>query len=154
MWLRTKQVKLIDFKLPPTTPIAREHNKLIDHAIINQYQVTLANDGYFYEVLEEGEYDNFQPGDIVTADYEVYYLDGTLVDKSKSGKPLRFKVGYLIDAWNFGGTNAKPGGSIRILSPSYLAYGDDGLVSPSGDTIVGANRSLEFVIKNLELHEE
>ncbi len=149
-----KQARLIDFKLPPTSRIAIEHNALIDRAIINQYYVVLDNEGYFYETLKAGEYDNFQTGDIVTATYEAYYLDGTLVDKSKPGKPLRFVVGSLIDAWNLGITRAKPGGSIRILTPSRLAYGAEGLVSSNGDTIVGANRPLEFIIKNLELLEE
>lgn len=149
-----QQSRLLELKLLPTTRNALQQNALIDHAINQGYNVSADDAGFFYEVLDEGEYVNFQPEDIVTADYEVYYLDGTLVDKSKAGKPLRFTVGYLIEAWNLAIPYARPGGSIRVLTPSRLAYGEQGLVSPRGDTIIGANRPLEFVIKNLELLEE
>lgn len=148
------KLPLEDFKLPATNPLASEQNAIIDHAIAKGYDLTMGSSGYFFEILEPGEYGNLLPGDIVTAHYTGSYLDGTVFDKSKPGQPLRFTVGQLIDAWNFGLTHAKPGGSIRIIAPARLCYGAEGLVAQNGDVIVGANQALEFVISDIEIHEE
>ncbi|TXF91363.1 hypothetical protein FUA23_01305 [Neolewinella aurantiaca] len=143
-------------ELAPTEDRAgRERNAIINRAIDQNYDVVAAPEGYFYEILAPGEYDNLVEGDIVSAHYIGNFLDGTEFDNShKRGKPLRFFVGGLIPAWNLALTKVKPGGRIRILSPSALAYGGDGLVSPRGDTLVPAHTVLEFVIEDIEIHEE
>jgi FKBP-type peptidyl-prolyl cis-trans isomerase len=143
-------------ELAPTNDRAgRERNAIINRAIDQNYDVVAAPEGYFYEILAPGEYTKLLEGDIVSAHYRGNFLDGTEFDNSrKRNKPLRFFVGGLIPAWNLGLLHAKPGGSIRILSPSALAYGADGLVSPRGDTLVPAYTVLEFVIENIEIYEE
>ena len=133
----------------------RERNAIINRAIDQNYDVVAAPEGYFYEILEPGEYDKLIEGDIVEAHYLGNFLDGTEFDNSrKRRKKLRFFVGGLIPAWNLGLTRVKPGGSIRILTPSALAYGADGLVGPRGDTLVPAHTVLEFVIDEIEIFEE
>ena len=143
-------------ELAPTDDRAgRERNAIINRAIDQNYDVVAAPEGYFYEILEAGEYDKLIEGDIVEAHYRGNFLDGTEFDNSrKRNKKLRFFVGGLIPAWNLGLQNARPGGSIRILAPSALAYGADGLVSPRGDTLVPAHTVLEFVIDDIEIFEE
>jgi FKBP-type peptidyl-prolyl cis-trans isomerase len=143
-------------ELAPTTDRAgRERNAIINRAIDQNYDVVAAPEGYFYEILEPGEYDKLIEGDIVEAHYRGNFLNGTEFDNShKRRKKLRFFVGGLIPAWNLGLQNIRPGGSIRILSPSALAYGADGLVSPRGDTLVPAHTVLEFVIEGIEIFEE
>jgi len=143
-------------ELAPTDDRAgRERNAIINRAIDQNYDVIAAPEGYFYEILSPGEYDKLIEGDIVEAHYRGNFLDGSEFDNSrKRHKKLRFFVGGLIPAWNLGLQNIKPGGSIRILSPSALAYGTDGLVSPRGDTLVPANTVLEFVIDEIEIFEE
>jgi len=114
----------------------RERNAIINRAIDQNYDVIAAPEGYFYEILEPGEYDNLIEGDIVEAHYRGNFLNGTEFDNSRERhKKLRFYVGGLIPAWNLGLTRVKPGGSIRILTPSALAYGADGLVGARGDTL-------------------
>ncbi|MFT4687598.1 MAG: FKBP-type peptidyl-prolyl cis-trans isomerase [Neolewinella sp.] len=148
--------KRLIMELAPTDDRAgRERNAIINRAIDQNYDVVAAPEGYFYEILKPGEYGNLAVGDIVSAHYRGNFLDGTEFDNSrKRNKPLRFFVGGLIPAWNFALLNVKPGGSIRILSPSALAYGADGLVNPRGDTLVPAHTVLEFLIEDIEIYEE
>lgn len=143
-------------ELSPTDDRAgRERNAIINRAIDQNYDVVAAPEGYFYEILEPGDYQNLVEGDIVEVHYRGNFLDGSEFDNSrKRSKKLHFFVGGLIPAWNLGLTRIKPGGSIRILSPSALAYGADGLVSPRGDTLVPAHTVLEFVIEDIEIFEE
>lgn len=147
--------RLITELAPTNDRAGRERNAIINRAIDQSYDLMAAPEGYFYEIIKPGEYQNLMEGDIVSAHYRGNFLDGTEFDNSrKRGNPLRFFVGGLIPAWNLGLLNVKPGGSIRILSPSALAYGADGLVSPRGDTLVPAYTVLEFVIEGIEIYEE
>ena len=139
---------------PATDRAGRERNAIINRAIDQLYDLRAAPEGYFYELLAPGEYTTLTPGDIVEAHYAGRFLDGTEFDNSrKRGKKLRFYVGGLIEAWNLGLRRVKPGGAIRILTPSSLAYGADGLTGARGDTLVPAHTVLEFVIEDIEVME-
>ncbi len=143
-------------ELSPSTDLAgTQRNAIINRAIDQNYDVYAAPEGYFYEILDPGEFTSLTEGDIVTAHYRGNFLDGREFDNSrKRGAPLRFIVGQLIPAWNLALLRVKPGASLRILTPSNLAYGADGLVSPRGDTLVPAHTVLEFVIEDIEIFEE
>lgn len=146
------EARLIGELSPATDRAGRERNAIINRAIDQVYDVTAAPEGYFYQILDEGEFTKLNEGDIVSAHYRGNFLDGAEFDNSrKRGAPLRFYVGGLIPAWNLALLNARPGGSIRILTPSALAYGADGLVNPNGDTLVPAHAVLEFVIEDIEV---
>lgn len=142
-------------ELAPTDDRAgQQRNAIINRAIDQNYDVYAAPEGYFYEVLDSGKVVGFTEGDYVEAHYEGRFLDGRVFDSSRSrGQKLAFKIGDLIDAWNLGVQQVKNGGSIRILTPSSLAYGPDGLASPRGDTLVPAHAVLEFTIEEIEAVE-
>lgn len=147
--------RLITELSPSTDRAGRERNAIINRAIDQNYDVYAAPEGYFYEILTPGEFGKLAEGDIVTAHYRGNFLDGREFDNSRKRKaPFRFRLGDMIPAWNIGLQQAKPGGSIRIISPSALAYGAEGLVGPRGDTLVPAHTVLEFVIDGIEIHEE
>ena len=147
--------RLITELSPSTDRAGRERNAIINRAIDQSYDVYAAPEGYFYEILLPGEYANLEEGDIVSAHYRGSFLDGREFDNSRRRKAaFRFRLGDMIPAWNLGLQRIKPGGRIRIISPSALAYGPDGLVGPRGDTLVPANKVLEFIIDDLEIHEE
>lgn len=149
------EARLIGELSPTTDRAGRERNAIINRAIDQSYDVTAAPEGYFYEILDAGAYTPLTEGDIVTVHYRGNFLDGTEFDNSrKRGKPLRFRLGSLIPVWNMGLLKAKPGGSIRLLSPSALAYGADGLLGAGGDTLVPANTVLEFLIEDIRIYEE
>ncbi|MEM9928933.1 MAG: FKBP-type peptidyl-prolyl cis-trans isomerase [Bacteroidota bacterium] len=149
------EARLISELSPSSDRAGSQRNAIINRAIDQNYDVFAAPEGYFYEILDAGEFTPLTEGDIVSAHYRGYFLDGSEFDNSrKRGTPLRFVLGQLIPAWNLALLRAKPGGSIRILSPSDLAYGADGLVSPRGDTLVPAHTVLEFIIEDIEIFEE
>jgi FKBP-type peptidyl-prolyl cis-trans isomerase len=147
--------RLISELSPSSDRAGKERNAIINRAIDQNYDVYAAPEGYFYEILDPGEFTPLLTGDIVSAHYRGLFLDGTEFDNSRNrGTPLQFYVGGLIEAWNLALLRAKPGGSIRILSPSALAYGPEGLVGPRGDTLVPAHSVLEFVIDDIQIYEE
>ncbi len=143
-------------ELSPSTDLAgRQRNAMINRAIDQHYDVYAAPEGYFYEILDSGTFTPLTEGDIVEAHYRGNFLDGREFDNSRRrGAPLRFTVGQLIPAWNLALLRIKPGGRIRILTPSDLAYGAEGLVNGRGDTLVPAHTVLEFVIEDIEIFEE
>lgn len=144
-------------ELSPSDDLAgRQRNAIINRAIDQNYDVLAAGEGYFYEVLDSGRYNQLVEGDIVSVHYRGNFLDGREFDSSRrAGRDkLRFRVGDLIPSWNLALQRVRPGARLRILTPSDLAYGADGLVAPNGDTLVPANTPLEFLIEEIEIFEE
>lgn len=133
----------------------RQRNAIINRAIDENFDVRAAPEGYFYEIIEEGSYNPLREGDIVSVHYTGRFLDGEEFDSSRRrGDPLQFRVGDLIPAWNLALQRVRPGARLRVLTPSALAYGSDGLVSPRGDTLVPRDEPLEFLIEDIILLEE
>lgn len=143
-------------ELSPVDDLAgRQRNAIINRAIDQNYDVYAAPEGYFYEVLDSGEFSYLAEGDLLSVHYTGRFLDGTEFDGSrKRGDPLRFRLGDLITAWNLALRRVRPGARLRILTPSSLAYGAGGLVSPRGDTLVPADEPLEFLIEEISIMEE
>lgn len=143
-------------ELSPSDDLAgRQRNAIINRAIDQNYDVYAARGGYFYEVLDSGRYNRLQQGDIVSVHYRGNFLDGEEFDNSRRrGDKLRFRIGDLIPAWNLALLMVRPGARLRILTPSELAYGPEGLVDPGGDTLVPADTPLEFLIEEIEIFEE
>lgn len=147
--------RLITELSPSDDRAGRQRNAIINRAIDQNYDVYATPEGYFYEILNPGDYSPLLEGDIVKAHYRGTFLNGKVFDESrKRGKKLRFVIGNLIPAWNLAIQRIKPGGAIRILTPSDLAYGAEGLVGPRGDTLVPAHTVLEFLIEEVEVLEE
>ena len=142
--------RLIAELAPTEDRPGRQRNAIINRAIDQNYDVYAAPEGYFYEIIDSGSVSGFQTGDYVEAHYLGRFLDGTIFDSSKQrGQKLRFFIGELIPAWNLGIPRVKNGGTLRILAPSDLAYGENGLVAPDGDTLVPAHTVLEFLIEDI-----
>ena len=143
-------------ELSPSGDLAgRQRNAIINRAIDRNYDVYAAPEGYFYEVLDSGQYNPLVEGDIVTVHYVGNFLDGEEFDNShRRNAPLRFRVGDLIPAWNLALQRVRPGARLRVLTPSALAYGAEGLVAPDGDTLVPADTPLEFLIEDIRILEE
>ncbi|NJC25461.1 FKBP-type peptidyl-prolyl cis-trans isomerase [Neolewinella antarctica] len=143
--------RLITELAPTDDRAGRQRNAIINRAIDQNYDVYAAPEGYFYEIIAPGATVGFVTGDYVAAHYRGSFLDGKAFDDSRSrGEKLGFRLGDLIPAWNLGVQRIKNGGSIRILAPSNLAYGPEGLVTPRGDTLVPAHTVLEFLIEEVE----
>ena len=140
----------IDLVARPMTQLEREQNKIINYAIDNLWNVQHTNSGLYYEILEEGAGDPIQWGDYIEVHYEGRFMDGRVFDSSRKRKrPMNFYVGNMIDGWNEGLQLIKPKGKIRLLIPSPLAYGENGLTTAKGDSLVPANEVLLFNIEVL-----
>ena len=138
-----------------TSRAGRERNAIINRAIDEGWSLYPAPEGYFYEILSPGAGEPIAWGDRLRAHYSGRFLDGgTFDDSRRRGKPLEFYVGNMIPAWNQGLQQLRPGGTMRLVSPSALAYGAEGLVDSEGDTLVPPHRVLVFELEVLDRLEE
>ena len=129
----------------------QEINTLINYAIDHLYDVQLAPSGLLYEIIEKGDGAPIAWGDFLSAHYKGFFLNGKVfADSRQQGQPLDFYVGNMIDAWNEGLQLINVGGKIRLLVPSNLGYGEDGLKTTKGTVLVPGNELLIFEVAVLE----
>jgi len=134
-----------------TSRAAVEQNAIIGYAIDNLIDVSATPSGLFYQVIEPGTGAPIAWGDYLVAHYRGYLLDGTVFGETyQRNQPLEFYVGNMIDAWNEGLALIRVGGKIRLLVPSRLGYGAEGLVSSTGRAVVAPHQILAFEVEVLE----
>jgi FKBP-type peptidyl-prolyl cis-trans isomerase len=89
------------------------------------WKMSLSNEGYFYEIFDEGEHPKITDDKQVTCDCRISLLDGTLCYNIKN-KVFIVKASDEIyglhNAMNFLGK----GGKARFIFPPHLAYGIQG----------------------------
>ncbi|WP_230383726.1 FKBP-type peptidyl-prolyl cis-trans isomerase [Pedobacter endophyticus] len=97
--------------------------------------------GIFYQIIEPGSGSvTYQGSTRITANYDGRLLNGALFDSTK-GTPVPFTLGQVIAGWQIGIQKIQKGGQIRLIIPSYYAYGT---TSPS--SLIPANAILDFTI--------
>jgi len=82
------------------------------------------------EVLKEGAGEEAKNGDNVSVHYVGILEDGTKFDSSiDRGEPFSFNLGagQVIKGWDLGVLGMKIGEKRKLIIPSDLAYGDDGI---------------------------
>lgn len=85
--------------------------------------------GLRYKILQEGNGEKVNKGDMVSVHYKGQLLDGTVFDSSyKRKQPIDFKIGLgqVIAGWDEGILLLKVGDKARLVIPSDLAYGKQG----------------------------
>src|SRR5690606_6334519 len=84
-----------------------------------------------------GEY-AVEEGDDVVVTYTGKLLNGIIVER---GDTVRLKYSGLIEGWHVGLKKIKPGGTVRLLIPSTMAYTDRqvGTIPP--------NSNLDYTIR-------
>lgn len=81
--------------------------------------------GLLMKTDRQGDGESPRIGDTVTVHYAGWLTDGTLFDSSFArGEPAKFQVGRVIEGWNEGLQNMKPGQVCRLVIPAKLAYGE------------------------------
>ena len=109
-----------------------EEQKIIDHQIIEQYAKennlngSFTESGLYYVIYQEGSEAKPTIESKVTVKYKGYYTDGKLLDE---GTIKNYPLGNLIRGWQEGIKLIGKGGKMKLIIPSYLAYGH----TPSGD---------------------
>lgn len=102
--------------------------------------IVTTDSGLQYVILEEGTGASPGPGSMVSVHYTGTLEDGTVFDSSRErGQPIEFPLGrgQVIPGWDEGIALMKEGGKARLIIPSDLAYGDQGIqgIIPPGATL-------------------
>ncbi|MEM8524951.1 MAG: FKBP-type peptidyl-prolyl cis-trans isomerase [Bacteroidota bacterium] len=140
----------MDLIANPRNREERERNEILNYAIDSLWEVQRTTSGLYYEIVKAGEGDTIKWADRVAVNYEGFFTDGQKFDSSYDrNRPLEFYVGNMIHGWNEALQLVQPKSKLRLLIPSRLAYAEEGLVSPRGDTLVPAHRVLVFKIEVL-----
>lgn len=110
--------------------------------------VQVTESGLQYQVLEQGEGDKPDAGDVVRVHYKGTLLDGTEFDSSYArGEPAMFSLAQVVPGWQEGIALMPVGSKYRLWIPSDLAYGEMG--TPNGE--IGPNATLVFDVELLEI---
>ncbi|MFP4845666.1 peptidylprolyl isomerase [Winogradskyella sp. PE311] len=97
--------------------------------------------GLRYKVIQKGDGQKAEKGNMVSVHYKGQLADGTVFDSSyKRNSPLDFQVGVgqVIPGWDEGICLLNVGDKARLVIPSDLGYGSAGAggVIPPGATLV------------------
>lgn len=100
---------------------------------------TRTESGLAYRIIEPGRGGKPGASDTVEVHYEGRLTDGTVFDSShRRGESISFPLDQVIPGWTEGLQLIAPGGSIQLVIPSELAYGDRGSppAIPGGATLI------------------
>jgi FKBP-type peptidyl-prolyl cis-trans isomerase FkpA len=85
--------------------------------------------GMQYTSLREGAGASPGPNDTVRVHYRGTLMNGREFDSSyRKGRPTDFRLDSVIKCWTEGLQMMKVGGKARLVCPSNLAYGDEGIL--------------------------
>ncbi|WP_369974435.1 FKBP-type peptidyl-prolyl cis-trans isomerase, partial [Pedobacter sp. HMWF019] len=81
--------------------------------------------GIFYQVIAPGSGSvTYSASTQITADYTGRLLNGTVFETTTGKTPATFALGNVIAGWQFGIQKIQKDGKIRLIIPSYFAYGN------------------------------
>lgn len=110
-------------KRPPQcfeTPLSQEMPTMLAYANKVMTNPVVDTTGIVYEIVQPGEGEH--PGliNVVKVNYVGKLLDGTQFD---AGSNVSFYLGNLIIGWQIAVPKLRPGGKMKLVIPSTLAYG-------------------------------
>ncbi len=112
--------------------------------------VTTTDSGLQYQLLEAGEGASPTATDVVKVHYRGHLIDGTEFDSSYSrGEPISFPLNGVIPGWTEGLQLMQVGEKARLVIPSDLAYGPNGM-----GNAIGPNETLVFEVELLDINPE
>jgi len=92
-------------------------------------EIKTTKSGMQYTSLKEGSGAAPGPTDTVRVNYRGTLPNGREFDSSyKSGRPAEFQLNNVIKCWTEALQMMKVGGKAKLLCPSNLAYGEEGIM--------------------------
>lgn len=95
-----------------------------DYIEDNNIQATKTESGLWYRIDPQGTGASPTLNDEVAVHYKGYLTDGTVFDETNGQQPLTTPLAMTIDGWQEGLPLLQEGGSMLLLIPSELGYGD------------------------------
>lgn len=107
----------------PCTPKTPESEMPAMTKFATDSSITTTQDasGLLYQIIEEGTGTAPSATNTVTVNYVGRLMSGQEFDRNRDG-PISFNLGGVIPAWTIALQKIRPGGKIKIISPSTLAY--------------------------------
>ena len=108
---------------------AQDENLRADYLKENKITVSPRESGLYYIQTKAGKGKQAEAGKVVTVHYTGKLLNGAVFDSSEErGEPITFMlgVGQVILGWEEGIALMKEGGKARFITPSEIAYGEEG----------------------------
>jgi len=124
--------------------LAGEKNRLEEEAFLaensQQAGIIVTESGLQYEIISEGSGQQPAASDVVRVHYKGTLADGSVFDNSLDHRdePVELPVDGLIPGWSEGLQLMHVGGTYRLIIPSDLAYGWQGMepVIPPFSTLI------------------
>jgi FKBP-type peptidyl-prolyl cis-trans isomerase FkpA len=112
---------------PPCTdiPPASEEPPITAFCHANNITYTKDSSGIFYQILDMGTSPTPTLNSMVSVIYVAKYLDGTILDQPAA--PITNPLNSLIVGWQIGLQLIGKGGHIKMVVPSSLCYGCNGV---------------------------
>jgi FKBP-type peptidyl-prolyl cis-trans isomerase FkpA len=123
-----------------------EDNLLLRYA--NTLSDTYVRDtsGVYYSIINAGTgTEEVKISSTIKAVYKGTLFNGVVFDESTASKPLEMSLSSLVPGWQYAVPKIKKGGKIKVLIPSYLAYGS------SARNLIPAYSPLYFEIELLDV---
>jgi len=110
-------------------------------------QETKTASGLVITMLKEGSGASPKSSDTVKVHYRGTLMDGKEFDSSYGrGQPATFPLNRVIPCWTEGVQRLKPGGKAKLVCPSKLAYGSQGVAGA-----IPPDATLIFEVELLEI---
>jgi peptidylprolyl isomerase len=113
----------------PSEPQAPEGGDFDLYAGLSESEFETTESGLQYTILDQGDGEQAQPGQVVAVHYTGWLEDGNSFDSSVDrGEPFSFALGQgmVIPGWDEGVAMLHVGDKARLIIPSDLAYGEAG----------------------------
>ena len=105
--------------------VEREQKKIEQYIKDHNLEMESTGTGLWYGVETRGEGEKIKKGQVITLDYEIKLMDGTVCYSSEETGPKEFLVGQggVESGLEEGVLLLKPGAKARFIMPPHLAHG-------------------------------
>lgn len=128
--------------------IQKEVERIGNYVNRRGWDMDTTNSGLWYMIIEKGTGPDVAEGKLVTIEYEISLLDGTICYSSEKSGPKKFIVGSgnVESGLAEGILLIKEGAEAVFILPPYLAYG-----IPGDQKRIPPNASLVYYVKLIKV---